>query len=79
MSEPTIPTLDDVFEAARTIWDEVQMGLTNLDPFDPYDQVLVAGANIIVEATAAGLGPEDVFRLIRENARDTEYDEAGGF
>lgn len=77
MSEPTIPTLEDIHEAARTIWAEIEDGLSNLDPWNPYDQVLVAGANLIVEATAAGLGPEDVFRLIRENAR-TET-EAGGY
>lgn len=73
-----IPTHDDLVEVAHlVINDGVQGG--QLNPFDPMAQVLVAGANVILAATDAGLTPEDVFNLIRDNARTTAYGEAGGF
>lgn len=43
-----------------------------LDHTDPMNQVLVAGAHIVLAARDANLSPEDVFRIIRENAKPEE-------
>lgn len=43
-----------------------------LDPNDPMNQVLVAGAQVILAARDANLEPQDVFDLIARNAKPEE-------
>lgn len=43
-----------------------------LDPSDPMNQVLVAGAHVVLAARDANLEPQDVFDLIRANAKPEE-------
>lgn len=59
---------EEVVAFARIVM-EVGVGKQQLDPANPASQVLVAGASVIVAATDAGLGPDDVFDLIRDNAK----------
>lgn len=74
-------SLDETLAAAQDI---IENGVVRkgLDPSDPKNQVLVAGATVVLAAAEAGLSPSEVLGLIEfagvtkraawENARESE-------
>lgn len=62
-----LPSAEQVLEAAQKVWLTGALG-GNLDPRDPQNQVLVAGATVILASAGAGLSPDEVLTLIVQEA-----------
>lgn len=64
MSDVIVPTQEQVCAEAQSIINEGVIG-QGLDPTDARNQILVAGAAVVLAAVEAGLTPGDVLALIQ--------------